>query len=201
MKKVACWLLFPLLILSGFAQEGSQKMSAEQEEMMAAWMKIAAPGDHHKHLEHMAGAWTVSGKYRMGPDAPWTETNGKSKSELILGGRYLEQKFYGDSIMGMPPFEGRGLLGFDNNKKKYTSNWVDNMSTLNLAGEGTCDGTHKTITFTAPYDDPFTQTKKTSRTVLKVIDHDTHIMEMYESGPDGKEFQNMVLTYTRKKST
>jgi hypothetical protein len=35
--------------------------------------------------------------------------------------------------------------------------------------------------------------------VFRIIDRDTHVMEMYMPGQDGKEYKNMEITYTRKK--
>ena len=46
---------------------------------------------------------------------------------MILGGRYLEQRYEG-TMMGQP-FSGIGVTGFDNYKKKFVSTWVDSMGT------------------------------------------------------------------------
>lgn len=38
-----------------------------------------------------------------------------------------------------------------------------------------------------------------SRTVEKMVDADHWTMQMYQPGPDGKEFMGMEISYTRKK--
>ena len=37
------------------------------------------------------------------------------------------------------------------------------------------------------------------RNVTRVIDSNKHMFEMYEHGPDGKEFKTLEVTYLRKK--
>ena len=97
-----------------------------EQAMMERMMKLAAPGEHHAHLEMMAGNWQQANRMRMGPDAPWIESKSTSSAEFILGGRFLTQTYKGEAMMGSPqPFEGFGIMGFDNQKAKYTSLWLD----------------------------------------------------------------------------
>jgi hypothetical protein len=55
------------------------------------------------------------------------EKHATCTNTMILGGRYQQSMIKGN-MMGMP-FEGMGLLGYDNAQKLFYSTWVDNMGT------------------------------------------------------------------------
>ena len=95
-------------------------------------------------------------------------------------------------------FEGSGIAGCDNIKKEYTSVWVDNMSTMIMATEGTCDESGKVLTYSGEYPDPITDKTVKTKSVLRIVNHDRHVVEMYQQDPDGKEFKSMEITYTRR---
>lgn len=166
-------------------------------EMMAAWMKSASPGEHHRHLQSLIGDWSYTLKMRMTPEMPWTESSGTSSGEWIMGGRYLVDKVEGES-MGMP-FHGMGITGYDNLKQKYQSVWVDNMSTMLMISEGECDGSGKVFTFHGKADDLMTGRKDVPyKNVIRVVNDDKHVFEWWTAGPDGKSFKMMEIVYTRK---
>lgn len=183
----------------GGSKEGqTPKVDEEQAKMMEAWMKLAVPGEHHEHLKPFAGNWNNVVKWRYSPDAPWEETRGKSEAEWILGGRFLRQQTEGESMMeGSPPFEGFGIIGYDNLKKKYISVWMDNMGTMILIAEGTCNASGKVITFKGEYNDAMSGGKKKSKSVYRVINDNKYVIEMFDYGPDGREFKNLEVVFTR----
>ena len=56
------------------------------------------------------------------------------------------------------------------------------------------------FTFEGTYDDYMTgQKNKKSKTILRVMDKDTRVLEMFDTAPDGQEYRSMEMTYTRKK--
>ncbi len=114
---------------------------------------------------------------------------------MIMGGRYLQQQVKAE-MMGMP-FEGMGLWGYDNIKKEHISTWVDSMSTGIMVSRGTDDADGKVFTFNGEYLDASGKTRK-NKEVLRIQDANKFLAEMYEVGPDGKEFKNMEMVYTRK---
>ncbi len=173
--------------------EAQKKM----EEMMAAWMKYAAPGEHHKHLEPMLGKWEYVGEWRMGPDAPYQKSNGKAVGEWILGGRWLKHDVHGDPTE-FGAIVGLGLMGYDNFSKKYVSMWVDNMSTVMMTSEGTCDKSGKEITLVGSYMDPMENRKKTSKMVYRIESDEKFVMDIYETDANGKEYQAGKFTYKKK---
>lgn len=180
------------------AQEHGQEMDAETAKMMEMWMKLAAPGQHHAHLEPMAGEWKQELSWQMSPDQPEMTSTSASNAEWVLGGRFLMTTVKGPGMFGSPqPFEGLGIFGYDNGAKKYTYMWCDNMGTMMMISEGGCSEDGRTITLTGSYDDPASGSKKTLKTVYEVQSNDRHTMKMYDRTPEGEEFLTMTIVNTR----
>jgi hypothetical protein len=80
------------------------------------------PGPEHEYLKKMEGTWncTIKG---MG-----AESKGVATYKMELGGLWLVSSFEGD-VFGSK-FTGKGLDTYDTTKKKYTSIWIDSMSTV-----------------------------------------------------------------------
>ncbi len=173
--------------------------------MMAAWAKYAAPGEHHGHLEPLVGRWDLLVKWRMAPDAPMEEHKATSQMKWIIGGRFLLEEVHGDPEEAKQdptmdqPFEGLGIIGYDNSASKYVSMWIDSMGTMMFTQQGTCAQSGKVFKMTGEYDDPMTGKKKTVRSVMRIVSNDKIVNEMYDTGPDGKELKTLEATYTRKK--
>lgn len=169
--------------------------SQEMQEMMEKYQKLAAPGEQHKKLAKMEGSWDLRIKTWMGPDQPPAEAKGTSEFRMILGGRFLEQELTSE-MMGNP-YNGKGLMGYDNVSGKYVNIWMDDMSTSIMLFEGTATPDEKQIIQTSHYDDPI-QGPMDFRTVTTVMDENTLGFEMYSTGKTGKEEKMMEIIYTRK---
>src|SRR5262245_59333625 len=96
------------------------------------------PGPEHEVLKRLEGNWTAVIKMD-GNEAPATATY-----KMDLGGLWLISEFRGE-LFGQP-FQGRGADGYDPEKKKYVSVWVDSMTTRPVLFEGTYDKEKKTMT-------------------------------------------------------
>lgn len=177
------------------AQE--KEMSADEQAMMAKWAQYSTPSEAHGNLAEAAGDWEYTMTWWMQPGAAPERSSGTSKSEMILGGRYLEDKVRG-TAMGQP-FEGRGTTGYDNYSKEYISTWVDNMGTGVFVSRGKYDPAAKSLVMTGTMDDFMDGKKKTMRSVLTHVDQNTTRFEMYAPGPDGKEFKTMEMVSKRQK--
>jgi len=189
MKHLSCLLGVSLLLMSALG------LAQNQNQEMQAWLEASKPGPQHKHLEQFAGTWDVSMTYWPAPGAPPMSSKGTAEHKMIMGGRYLHQAVKAE-MMGMP-FEGLGTWGYDNLKKEHVASWLDSMSTGIMLSKGTADSAGKVFTFTGEYLDPQGQTRKVKE-ILRIQDANKLVAEMYDIGPDGKEFKNMEMTYTRK---
>lgn len=176
---------FLLLNSSAQAQSGEEK----------AWMDYMTPGAIHQMIAKSDGEWSFDLTMWMKPDAPPTNSTGTTVNKMILGGRYQES-VHKSTMMGMP-FEGHGLLAYDNAKKIFQSSWVDNMGTGIMNMEGPWDEATKSITFTGKTVDPMTGKDMGVKEIFKIVDDNHHVMEMYMVN-DGKEFKTMEIKFTRK---
>ena len=173
------------------------KKAADPAAEMEAWMKLGQPGPEHARLKKWVGTYNTEAEMVMAPGTPAQKSSGKQTYEEMLGGRYIHGQ-YTSEMMGMP-FTGMSLTGYDNQKKKYFSAWVDSMSTGIMVSEGTADASGKVITFTGSYDDPMSGKSKKYRQVTTVESDDRHKFEWFENDEAGKEYRMMLVTYTRAK--
>lgn len=173
--------------------EGAHGMDAE---MQAKYEAFSTPNENHEVLKSLEGNWKAEVKMWMDPAAEPEVTQGTAESKMIHGDRFLEQKFSG-TAMGQP-FEGRGIVGFDNQKKEYRSVWLDNMSTGVMVSSGSYDPAAKTITEKGTMSCPIVQGDRDYRAVTTLIDKDHYTYESYMAGEDGKEMKTMLITYTRQ---
>lgn len=179
------------------AQEGQQKeMSPEEKAMMEAWTKAMTPGAEHQLLASKVGNWTATVSSWMAPGAPPEVGQATAVRKMALGGRVLVEEWSGN-MMGMP-FEGLGTSGFDNVSKTWWGTWTDNMGTGVMTMTGTCDTDGaKGCTHTGTFMDPMTGKQKTTRSTLTWTSPNDEKMEMFDKGPDGKEFRVMEIVMKR----
>ena len=146
------------------------------------------PGPEHALLQEAVGTWEATMK---SPDG--REMAGTSKAVSACGGLWVLSEFHMD--FGGQKFEGRGTDGYDTDKKKYVSIWVDSMSTAPMIFEGDYDKQAKTLTMTATGKGPDGKPAK----FKSVSNMDHHSFKMYLCGPDGSENLMMTIEYRRKK--
>ena len=165
--------------------------------MMEAMKKYATPGAEHKMLESKAGKWHGKGKFWMTPDAPPMESEMDTEYTMSMG-RFLTDTTH-SNMMG-EAFEGHGVTGFDNLKKKYVATWMDNMGTGIMSMEGTYDAGSKTMTLTGECPDPMAGKATPMKMITKDTDANSFVMEMQcTDAKSGKLYKCMEITYTRAK--
>jgi hypothetical protein len=146
------------------------------------------PGPEHEMLKKFEGNWDVTVSFAGG------ESKGTASYKIGLGGFWLQHHFKG--AFGDMPFEGRGVTGYDPQKKKYVSTWVDSMvPTLHLF-EGSFNKEGTTYTENGEVRGMDGQMHKT-KSVHQFKDKDTIVFTMYQID-EGKDEQMMQLTYKRK---
>jgi hypothetical protein len=169
----------------------------DQEEMMKKWQAFMTPGDEHALLKEREGTWNMTVKMWMDPSAPPTVSEGTSVLKMIRGGRYLVD--HTKSTFDGMPFEGMSVVGYDNMKKKFVSNWIDNMGTGIMSGQGTYDKSTKTLNYEMMGPDVMSGKYEKMRSVEKLLSKDEWVAEMFRVLPDGKEIKSMEITYKRVK--
>lgn len=184
------------------AQTAKEEVKEEAPPMDSAaqakaWENYMTPNDMHKQLAAFDGKWE-------GEQRSWMEEGGQpsppvkmtAEYKMVLGGRYQDGVHKGN-MMGMP-FEGHSWTGYDNAKKKFVSNWIDNFGTGMMYSEGDWNEATKSLEMKGKMMDPTTGKEMDVRQVTKVIDDKHQVFEMYCAGKDGKEFKTMEISMTRK---
>ncbi|HTQ63289.1 MAG TPA: DUF1579 domain-containing protein [Puia sp.] len=169
--------------------------SAQNDPEAKAVLAYMAPGEMHQMMAKSVGTWTGSMTMWMKPGAPPMIMTGETINEMILGGRYL--KSTNKATYNGMPFEGIGMMGYDNAKKIFVSTWIDNFGTGMMFTEGYWDAQNKTINFNGKMVDPVSGKDLQVRETMKFVDDNNHYFEMFVNQA-GKEFKAMEIKYTRK---
>jgi len=153
--------------------------------------QVPGPMPEHAKLKDMEGKWNFTLKAGDGSDA-----SGVAVHKLECGGLWLTSDFA--CSFGGIPFQGKGLDGYDPEKKKYVGIWVDSMTPSPMMFEGDYDSTGKVLTMIAKAAGP-DQKPATWRSVSKIINTNEHTFEMFVTPMGGTEMSMMQVTYKRAK--
>jgi hypothetical protein len=187
-----------MLLLTAIAVAQDKKMSEQEMAAMQEYMKIAAPGEHHKNLDYFVGNWnTVTRTWMAGPESTPTETKGTSAVKWILDGRFIMEEHKGQ-MMGMP-YEGMGLTGYDNYRNMYTSLWTSNMGTNMIAMTGALDPSGKVFTYYGEMDEPMLKiTGRTIKYIATIKSPDQYVFEVIDLHATDN-YKVFEITYNRVK--
>lgn len=158
-------------------------------------MPSTQPGPEHEVLKQDVGTWDATVEI-FGPGQPPVVHQGV-ETNALMAGLWLVTDYKSINPAG-PPFEGRGMYGYDPKKKKYVSSWVDSMSTSLAMAESSYDAKTKTMSGSSEEPDPSGKTVK-MRWTTEYKDGDTRVSTNYMTGPDGKETPTMRISYKRRK--
>lgn len=188
-------LCLMLTVSPVLAKEKKAGKPMDPQAMMELWKQAATPGEPHKLFASLAGSWTTQTKEWMEPGKPPMESTGTAELKMLLDGRFLYQEYNGQ-MMGQP-FNGIGIDGYDNIRKKYVTAWMDTMGTGIFFMEGTASQDGKTLTLRGSHPEPGGGTM-THRAVWKIIDDNNQIFEMYGAHGKEKEMKFLEIVYIRK---
>lgn len=149
------------------------------------------PGPEHEKLKELEGTWDAV------MDMGGQKSTATATYKSICGGMWLESNFQGD--FGGSKFQGRGIDGYDQAKKKYVGLWFDSMTSAPLHVEGNYDPQMKMLTMTGESLDPSGKVQKV-KNVTETKDKDHFTFKMYMIGPDGQDALAFTIEYTRSKA-
>jgi hypothetical protein len=183
--KTKTFLGLAAVVITSAALSLAATQDAPSPEMMARM----APGPMHAKLEPLIGSWKMTGKWRMTPDAPWEEFEADVERKWILGKRFIEETVTSE-FMGQP-FEGVGIVGYDNTREQFTMVWLENMATSTFVSTGKLEGGN--ITFEGVNSDAWTGEKNKWGKSVVSLTPDNQTFKGYCKDESGKEFQNMEM--------
>jgi hypothetical protein len=157
----------------------------------------STPGEEHQRMAAREGKWMESITSWASIDAEPVTVEGTCVISMVMGGRYQESRHTAD-INGMP-FEGLGYTGYDNITRKYSSIWMDNMSTGMMFTTGGPDPNTKALTLvlSGQMTDPRTSKPVAVREVHTMPSDNEYKIEMFTVNADGKEFKSMEILMTK----
>lgn len=167
------------------------------QQIIDAMNEAAIPGEEHAVLKPLIGEFTTTSRFWYDTKSEPEIVKGHARHYSILGGRYIREDF--TSTWQKKPYNGIGHLGYDKTKKKYFSVWMDTSSTGMMSSEGSYDKDSKTLTFNTTYTCPVEGVDKAGKTIMRIIDKDNFVYEMYDLRKDGSEMKMMEIKYKRKK--
>jgi hypothetical protein len=194
MKMTTSGLLAGFIVLLGIGSTRAQDHKDQAEGMQEA-MKAAMPGPVHEQLAKYAGEYTTTTKMWMQANGEPTESHGKAKLQMVLGGRFLHEESTG-SMMGRP-YDAVRILGYNNANKRYEGIWSYTMSTGLMTLHGTSKDDGKTIDWQTSFTD--TRGQNEMQAITRFVDEDHLVMELIAKMPDGSPGPRFETTYTRKK--
>jgi hypothetical protein len=156
---------------------------------------VPKPGPEHEILKLDAGTWSATIELVPAPGATPITTTGVETNTIGCGGTCLISDVKGEITPGVP-FAGHGMTAWDPIKKAYVGSWTDNMMAGLARSETTYDPKTKKHT---GWTEGLEQGKLVkSRVVIEYPTPTTRAMTSFATGPDGKEFQQLKITYTKK---
>lgn len=177
-------------------QAAKKSAPPSAEEIERNMKEASTPGKEHEVLKQLAGNWSHESKFWMDPAGSPEVSKGKAVFKSIYGGRYLSSTYKG-TAMGQP-FEGQGIIGFDNVGKKFFSTWIDSMNTMFMISEGSISADNKVLTFRSTMTCPMSRQPITSEDVITIVDKNNFKYEMFElAGAERK--RHLEILYKRAK--
>ena len=183
------------IMLTGLCFVSIEPVFAQSEEDTKKWMEYATPSVMQKMMASWDGEWEEDISMILAPGAPEQKMKATCVNRMLLDGRYQEGKHTGN-FQGMP-FNGIGILAYDNVLKMFVNTWIDNFGTGLMYMTGNWDEKTKTIDLKGSMTDPMSGKAVPVRQVLTIVDEKTQILEQYTQ-VNGKDFLNMKIVMKRK---
>jgi hypothetical protein len=159
-----------------------------------AWsQETGKPGPEHEVLKHFEGTWDAVVKFEA--EKPQV-SKGVGVFRLECGGMWLVSEFTGE--FGGAKFQGRGIDGYDQEKKKYFGVWVDSLAPSPTISDGTYDPQEKSLTFLSTGKGPDGKPTQT-RSVTSLKEKDRLLVQMFTKAEEGTEQLLMTIEYSRRR--
>ena len=184
-------LLAGAIAFAGSAFAADKPAAKKDAAAEMGGMEMPKAGPEHAALMKMVGKWNGTVKMTMAPGSEPMVMPCVEDVTSICNGMFIETVSKGTGPM---PFEGHGVTGYDQGKKKYTGFWCDSWGTGMMMYEGTMDA-KGTMTCSSSMTDP---TGMVQNFMMQdaMSDNNTRMMKMW-MGKDMSGPPMMEITYTR----
>lgn len=170
-------------------QPSKEELAAKKAELALLESRMIKP--MHQILHQFVGHWREEMKIWSSPGGQPVINLALKDSKLFGEGRFLTSSIVGQ--MGNQPYEAHSVLGFDNAKNIFVKTWYDNMGTSILTLEGTYNEKTNLIDFYGFTTDPLTKEAIKIHQVLKIIDGQNQLLEIFTINKEGVETKVMEV--------
>lgn len=177
--------IFAVLLLSGFVHRAFAQDTKPD---------LNAPGEQHRKLNALVGAWDVSLKIPVGPGR---HIDGKSSCEArwVMDGRFVRLE-YTSTFRGKPLTVVR-YVGFDRYKDKFVEVQFESTHTDVMQNEGSISSDGTTITTLGSHVDTAAGKAVKVRSVTSILDENSFKVELFYG--EGADAKTVSLMHNRKK--
>ena len=185
-----------VLLVGQVASVALDRSGMSDQELLEAMKDYAKVGKTHRALTRIKPRNQQTIKWWPSPGAQPRESESRSDSQWILGGRFLTQTIKGDWL-GIK-FEIYAVLGYDNATEEYQLVWMSDQGTHMAFTHGKADSSGDTITLRGELYDPIDEKTRKVRIVFQILNKkgDTLLTVYDESSPD-REFKFLEVNSTR----
>ena len=189
-KRLICCALFAAAPVVAAAQAPAPSPTPSASPSSAP-APLPTPAPEAQKLDFLAGDWIHAENYYPGPAGPGGKGGGRSKSSWILGNHDLLVTYITKTPMGT--IEGRGVLGWDPDKKAYRMDWFDNTGdAIHFTGDFNAEGVLVLAADRVHAGQPLEQ-----QFLIKKQDDGTVLFTAQTAGPDGAMKTTMESLGTR----
>jgi hypothetical protein len=199
--KMRSFLVALSLVLSG-CFSSSKKAPSEpdrgvqpQDLSPSEWSALGRPSPSHQLLDLFVGVWDVTISTKDEKGQPMV-SKGTSKSDWILGRRFIKEEFAGEAFGQR--FEGIGIIGYDNAARRFSNVWVDSQSTTMAVAYGKYFEDQNRFEFEGEVYDPTLGRMKKSRSELQMQSANEYQFIMFEPDARGNEQEFLRINYKRR---
>lgn len=210
MKKLILVVALGLIVAPSFAQKTKKSVkpkvtsaaeaapveNIEENRAKASQAESRMMGPMHHLLVQWSGHWREEIKLWATPNSKEPNTTPAIRDgRMAAEGRFLTSTTVGQ--IGITPYEAQSVLGFDNAKKVFVKTWFDNLATSILVLEGTYDEKNNLVDFVGYTTDPLTRKPVKVHQIMRIIDPNTQILEVFVELKEGKETKSMEIKSIR----
>lgn len=183
--------------VAGCAPRSLEEMLGVKPRNLTAeeFAAINQPGTSHELLASFVGDWDVDVISWSSPEANPERSSARSRTDWILGYRYVREKY--KSLAIGPRYEGLGFLGYDAGARVYSSVWMDSLNTSIATSKGIYNPETAAFALRGEVYDPLLGRPKETRTLIQILSKDTYKVTLVDRTARGKDFKSLELTYTR----
>jgi hypothetical protein len=190
--------------LPGFAAEKAKNPPRIESLSKASMQALFAASEmprQNEVLVQLTGEWNFDLTFRANKNAAPELSTGYAVNKMIFDNLFLSSDMNvllnigGQNI----PYKGLGYIGYDTDRKVFSSVWLDAAHTGMTTGAGEYDKSKKTLEQSGKLVFPLMKMERKYRTKIAFIDSETYRMTLYLNGDDGKEYKVVEIVFHRKK--